>query len=64
MKIGEKIRRLRQSKGITQKELAGMLYVSTQAVSKWETGKSTPNIQILPLIAELFGVSVSYFFTD
>lgn len=62
MNIGERIRNLRRNRGITQKELAAMLYVSTQAVSKWETGKSAPNIQILPLIAEIFGVSVSYFF--
>ena len=49
-KIGEKIRDLRKIKNLTQEELAEKLGVSAQAVSKWETGVSAPDISlILPL---------------
>lgn len=62
MNIGEKIRTLRINKGIKQKELAEALFVSVQAVSKWENGKSTPDIQLLPEIASIFNVSISDLF--
>ena len=42
MKIGTKIRELRKEKKMTQEELAEYLHVSSQAVSKWETGASSP----------------------
>jgi len=62
MNIGEKIRQLRTDRGITQNELAQMLFVSAQAVSKWETGKSIPNIQLLPVIAKALNVNISQLF--
>ncbi len=62
MNIGEKIRQLRTDRGITQSELAQMLFVSAQAVSKWETGKSVPNIQMLPVISKVFEVPISELF--
>ncbi len=62
MNIGEKIRQLRTDRGITQSEFAQMLFVSAQAVSKWETGKSVPSIQMLPLIARVFDVPISELF--
>ncbi len=56
MGIGEKIKKYRKEKGITQKELAEKIGVSVQAISKWECG-STPDItQIMPLSCAL-GVS-------
>ena len=58
MEIGNKIKNLRGAKGITQETLAGALKVSSQAVSKWETGQSTPDIQLLPEIAVYFGVTI------
>lgn len=57
MQIGEKIRALRKSKKRTQEQLAEALRVSPQAVSKWETGVSAPDIDMLPRLAAYFGVS-------
>jgi len=63
MEIGNKIKILRTAKGITQETLAGALNVSSQAVSKWETGQSTPDIQLLPEIAVYFGVTIDELFS-
>ncbi len=54
IKTGNLIKELRTEKGLTQKELAEKLNVSTAAVSKWENGKGFPDVSILePLSAEL-----------
>jgi transcriptional regulator with XRE-family HTH domain len=53
-----KIAELRKNKGIGQQELAEVLGVSFQSVSKWETGATMPDITLLPSIAEYFNVSV------
>ncbi|GKX68260.1 DNA (cytosine-5-)-methyltransferase [Inconstantimicrobium mannanitabidum] len=53
-----KIAELRKNKGIGQQELAEVLGVSFQSVSKWETGVTMPDITLLPSIAEYFDVSV------
>ncbi len=58
MKVNEKIAFLRKQKGITQEELAGALGVTNQAVSKWESAQCCPDIQLLPSIADYFGVSI------
>lgn len=58
IKINEQIFFLRKSNGLTQDELAKLLGVSNQAVSKWEIGQSCPDIQLLPEIAHIFGVSI------
>lgn len=58
IKIKEQIVFLRKQKGLTQEDLAKALGVTNQAVSKWESGQCYPDIQLLPDIAELFGVSV------
>lgn len=57
--IGEKISKLRNSNGLTQKELGDKLNVSAQAVSKWENGLSEPDIDTLKKLGGIFGVSVS-----
>jgi len=59
VKFGEFISELRKEKGITQKELAGRLYISDKAVSKWETGHSVPDITLLTPLAEILGVTVT-----
>ena len=56
--IAQNITRLRQSAGMTQKELASHLTYSDKAVSKWERGESTPDIGTLVAMAELFDVSL------
>lgn len=56
--IGTIIMRLRKEHGMTQEQLASALGITFQAVSKWENGVSSPDISTLPLLADLFGVSV------
>lgn len=51
------MKELRKQKGITQKELAEQLHVSFQTVSKWENGINLPDINYLPELADIFGVS-------
>ncbi len=58
MNIGEKIRSLRKEKHTTQEELADYLHISSQAISKWETGASCPDIDFLPKLAIFFGTSL------
>lgn len=55
--MGKRIMQLRKEKGFTQEQLAEMMGVSAQAVSKWENDVSCPDISILPLLAEKLGVS-------
>lgn len=62
MNIGNQIKTLRLEKKVKQEELANYLGVSTQAVSKWETGASTPDITLLPEIATYFGVVIDELF--
>ena len=58
IKINEQIAFLRKQRGLTQEELAGALGVTNQAVSKWESAQCCPDIQLLPDIADYFGVSI------
>ena len=60
--IGENIRRLRKNMEIGQEALANEVGVSVQAVSKWETGQSVPDVGIIPDIAAFFGVSIDSLF--
>lgn len=56
--IGKKLAELRKARAITQKKLAERLSVSRQAVQKWETDSSMPDISKLIMISELFGVTI------
>ena len=60
--IGMNIKQLRQEKHIKQDTLADAIGVSAQAVSKWETGASDPDIALLPQLATYFGVSIDELF--
>lgn len=60
--IGSKIRELRKKRGITQEALASALSVSPQAVSKWESGTSYPDMEMIPVIAGYFEVSMDILF--
>lgn len=62
MNIGKKIKVLRLKAGITQENLAGKLNISSQSVSKWENDISTPDINLLPDIAGIFGVTIDELF--
>lgn len=58
MTIGNRIAMLRRQRGLKQEELARMLDVSPQAVSKWENDQSCPDISLLPRLAAILGISV------
>ena len=58
MEFNEKLQELRIQKGLTQEELADMLYVSRTAISKWESGRGYPNIDSLKVISKFFGVTI------
>lgn len=58
--ISEKIYTLRQKKGVSQETMALDLNISRQAVSKWETGQSTPDLDKIILLSKYFNVSIDY----
>lgn len=58
MTLGERIQSLRKQAGLTQEQLADKLYVSRQAITKWESDGGTPDVNNLKAIATLFNVSV------
>ena len=57
MTIGQIIKKLRKNADMTQEELAEMLSISSQAVSRWETDSAMPDISLLPLICGIFNIS-------
>lgn len=59
MKLGEKIKYLRKSKGISQEELAIMLKINRNYLSRIETGKSEPTSGILKNIAQIFSIDLN-----
>lgn len=58
-KTGKFIQELRKERNLTQKALSDILGVTDQAVSKWERGKSFPDVSMLKPLGEALGVSVS-----
>lgn len=56
--LGANIAKYRKEKGLTQDKLAELLYISDKTVSKWETGKSGPDILIISDLADVLGVEV------
>lgn len=64
MTLGKRLKRLRTSRGLTQKELADSLHVTFQTVSKWENDENEPDIATLKRIAKLYGISLDYLLGD
>ena len=62
MNIGNKIKQLRKQRGITQEQLANSIGISFQAVSKWENGIALPDINLAPILARYFGISMDELF--
>lgn len=62
VKLSEQIQAYRKKMGLTQEQLAERMGVTNQAVSKWETEQSYPDIQLLPELAELFGITLDQLF--
>lgn len=64
MKFEEKLIKLRKSNGLSQEDLAEKLGVSRQAISRWESGSTLPDMSNLIQLSELFGVSTDYLVHD
>ncbi len=64
MNFGEKIKDLRIKNNLTQQDFADKFFVTRQAVSRWEQGKSIPGIDVLELIAKEFNVSIDYLVSE
>lgn len=58
--IGEKIKLLREKRGLTQEELAEKIGVSKSSISQWENGMKEPRMGMIQKVADLFGVTKSY----
>ena len=59
MEVKDVLFELRTKHGMTQDELAGKVFVTRQAVSRWETGETVPNSETLKLLSKLFNVSIN-----
>ena len=60
MSIGETIKELRKEKGMSQTQLANLLFVSQDTISLWELNKSLPDIKALISLTKIFGVTADY----
>lgn len=58
IKFADRLTDLRKAQHMTQADLAKKLNISPQAVSKWETGESIPDIEMLELLADLYGLTL------
>lgn len=58
MNIAENIARVRRERGLTQESLAELLGVAPQTISKWENAVTLPDVALLPVLADFFGVSI------
>ena len=64
MTLGQKLKKLRIDKNLTQKDLADQLHVTFQTVSKWENDENEPDIATLKELAKLYGCSVDYLINE
>ena len=64
MTFGEKLQALRKKEGLSQEQIAGEIGVSRQAISKWETGESLPDVERVCLLSDRFGVTTDYLLKD
>lgn len=64
MTLGEKLQKLRKSKGMSQEQLSAQITVSRQAISKWELGESIPDTENIIQLSKIFSVSTDYLLHD
>lgn len=64
MQFPEKLFQLRKKKGLTQAQLAGIINVSRQAISKWEMGTAVPDIANVLALSRVFNVTTDYLLND
>lgn len=62
MMIGSRIKELRNERGMTQEQLAKSVGISSQAISKWENNIALPDITLVPILAQIFGVTIDDLF--
>ncbi|MCL2376439.1 MAG: helix-turn-helix domain-containing protein [Defluviitaleaceae bacterium] len=60
MTLGEKISALRKQRGLSQEDLATMITITRQAISRWEQNESIPDIENIVQLSSIFGVSIDY----
>lgn len=60
MSVGRRIAGLRTGRDLTQQQLADAIGVSDKTVSKWENGGCFPDITVIPILADFFGVTTDY----
>lgn len=58
MRLNKKLQLLRKQSGLSQEELAEKLGISRQAISKWESGQSTPDLNKIIIISELYNITI------
>ena len=59
-KFGERLKQLRQEKGLNQRDLAKALNCTQPAIVKWENNIQTPNVEVAVTVAKYFGVTTDY----
>lgn len=64
MSLGEKLLSFRKKKGLSQEEVADLLHVTRQTISKWETDQSTPDFDKVMPICDLYGISTTELFEE
>lgn len=64
MTLGQKLRKIRSKFGLSQEQLAEVINVSRQAITKWENDGGLPDVSNLQEISEVFGVTVDYLLND
>lgn len=64
MTFGQKLKKIRNDNGLTQEQLASLIFVTRTAVSKWETDNGFPGIDSLKAISNLFGISIDELISD
>ena len=64
MTLGQKLKKLRTEKGLTQKDLSNQLHVTFQTISKWESDTNEPDIATLKELAKFYGCSVDYLINE
>lgn len=62
--VGERIKKLRKSKGITQAEIGNALNLANNTISDWESGKKQLTVEKITNVADFFNVPISYFFEE
>ena len=62
--FAKNLKQIRLQSNLTQKSVADFLHISPQSISKWENGESTPSIDFLPTLAQLFDCSIDDFFKE